>query len=108
MIGKNINLLTTAASLWQNTSILAQNNEIKTIREPFLISESELFDILPKENFLLCGTAKNRLEIDSPNDDVIESDLIGLLAYQKFINNDFTTDLNPLYLRLPKIEARKK
>ena len=97
---------------------LAQNEEIMQITEPRLISYDELLQILPKEDFLLCGSGKkivkdlwikqqtwhNRNE----DNDILESCLIGLLALKKFQHSKSSKNLDPLYLRAPRISERKK
>ncbi|MDX2082956.1 MAG: tRNA (adenosine(37)-N6)-threonylcarbamoyltransferase complex dimerization subunit type 1 TsaB [Rickettsiales bacterium] len=86
---------------------------------PKLAKLEELAQIFPQEKFFLCGSGKKiaakileekkyKFEITNCEDEV-EADLVGLLAYEKFKNGEkFSTDLNPIYLRSPRISERKK
>jgi len=78
---------------------LAENEKLIQIMKPCLAREDELPKILPQENFFLCGTK---------NGDVVAADLIGVLAYEKFKNGEISQNLDPLYLRMPRISERKK
>jgi tRNA threonylcarbamoyladenosine biosynthesis protein TsaB len=87
--------------------------------EPKLAKLEELSQIFPKEKFFLCGSGKKiaaeilqkekyQFEINEEEDEV-EADLVGLLAYEKFKSGEeFSTNLNPIYLRGPRISERKK
>ena len=86
---------------------------------PQLSSLSDLPNIFPSTNFFLCGSGKKiaekiltekncKFEI-STEEDVIEADLVGLLALEKFHNStEFSENLDPIYLRAPRISERKK
>lgn len=95
---------------------------------PELISESitpqlarldDLPKIFPKEKFFLCGSGKKiaakilkkeNLEFEmSEEEDEITADLIALLAYEKFQKDKTgSKNLDPIYLRAPRISERKK
>ncbi len=87
--------------------------------DPQLTKLEDLLEVLPKENFFLCGSGKNiaaeilkkensQFEM-SENDDEIEAGFVALLAYKKFKESgEGSKDLDPLYLRSPKISERKK
>ncbi len=86
---------------------------------PQLSSLDDLENILPTTNFFLCGSGKKiaakilseknvKFEM-SEEEDVIEADLVGLLALEKFGNSaEFSENLDPIYLRSPRISERKK
>ncbi len=87
--------------------------------EPQLARRDDLLSIFPKEKFFLCGSGKKiaaeilkkekrKFEM-SEEEDEIEADLIALLAHKKFQKNrKGTQDLDPIYLRDPRISERKK
>lgn len=86
---------------------------------PQLSSLADLPNILPTTNFFLCGSgkkiaAKILTERNSEfkmieEEDVIEADLVGLLALEKFRKSaEFSENLDPIYLRAPRISERKK
>lgn len=77
----------------------AQNEAITQITETQLISYAELSKNLPADDFFLCGIK---------NGDMIEAELVGLLAYEKFSNSEISQNFAPLYLREPRITERKK
>ncbi len=97
----------------------SKNQKIEQVTEPFLARVEELLEILPKTNFFLCGSGKkiaaeilqkqNRsFEMEEGKDEVT-AELVGLLAYERFQENFETTEnLEPIYLRSPRIEKRKK
>jgi tRNA threonylcarbamoyladenosine biosynthesis protein TsaB len=90
---------------------LVENGKIITIAEPLLLRPEELNNFLNEDDFILCGTAKKIIGGNfrmSEEDDNIEANLVGLLGYEKFNDGYFGADDSPLYLRLPKIEKRKK
>lgn len=86
---------------------------------PQLSGLDELPNILPTTNFFLCGSGKKiaakilqekniKFEMNE-EEDVIEADLVGLLALEKFRNSpEFPENLDPIYLRSPRISERKK
>lgn len=97
----------------------SENQKVKQVTEPELVRLEELSNIFPSENFFLCGSGKKIaaeiLKQDEKNfkmneeEDVISADLIGLLAYEKFLNGEKDgNNANPIYLRGPKISERKK
>lgn len=87
-------------------------------KEPNIMSLDEILKIIPKEKFLLCGSATkiideilqkksiNNYEI-APEFKAIEAQYIANLAYEKFQNNFESTNLDPIYLREPNITKRK-
>lgn len=95
------------------------DQKTKTEAEPKLAKLEELAQIFPQEKFFLCGSGKKiaakileeaqyQFEMNEEEDE-IESAVVGLLAYEKFKNGEkFSTDLNPIYLRSPRITERKK
>lgn len=88
-------------------------------KQPDLARLEDLHQIFPKEKFFLCGSGKKIaaeiLEKEnydfemSQEEDEIEADLIALLALEKFKkNNKDSENLEPIYLRAPRITERKK
>lgn len=86
---------------------------------PQLANLDNLPAIFPKEKFFLCGSGKkiaaeilekeNRDFEISEEEDEVEADTIALLAYEKFQKDqNGSIDLDPIYLRSPKISERKK
>lgn len=101
-----------------NEFFCAEFSTLKQVLEPQLVKPDELSRIAPQEKFLLCGSGKKiaakilekanfQFEM-SDEEDVIEADLIGLLAYKKFCAGEISENLNPIYLRMPRVEQRKK
>jgi len=95
------------------------NYEIALGSIPRLARLEDLHQIFPKEKFFLCGSGKKIaaeiLEKEnydfemSKEEDEIEADLIALLALEKFTkNNKGSKNLEPIYLRAPRITERKK
>ncbi len=87
--------------------------------EPELSKLEDLAQILPKENFFLCGSGKNiaaeilkteNLQFEmSKTADEIEAGFVALLACEKFKESGKSSkNLDPLYLRSPRISERKK
>ena len=72
-----------------------ENKKLHCLTEPCLISASELQNLLPKTDFTICK--------ENPS-----ADLVGLLAFQKFQNKNFSKNSDALYLRAPRITERKK
>ena len=101
-----------------NEFFCAEFLTLKQVSEPQLAKPNELSQIAPQEKFLLCGSGKKiAAEIlkkenfqfkMSDEEDVIEADLVGLLAYKKFRAGEISENLNPIYLRMPRVEQRKK
>ena len=88
-------------------------------KQPDLARLEDLHQIFPKEKFFLCGSGKKiaaeileKKNYDfemSQEEDEIEADLIALLALEKFTkNNEGSKNLEPIYLRAPRITERKK
>lgn len=89
---------------------------LTTIKEPFLSESQDLSQEFLGDGYFLCGSGKSdvanvlkdKIKQISQEEDRVEAPLIALLAYDKFKNGEETDNLNPLYLRNPKIEKRKK
>ena len=116
--GKIVTVLDAKMDEFFYAEFLSQNNKITQLVEPSLLKAEDLSNKNISEKFLLCGSGKkiaaeilkkshNNFEI-SEGEDLVESDLIGLLAYEKFCNSYESPNSDPLYLRDPKITARKK
>lgn len=87
--------------------------------EPQLATLDYLLEILPKTPFFLCGSGKKiaaeilkkenvKFEMDETEDE-IEANEIGLLAQEKFKKDGkYSENLDPIYLRKPRISERKK
>lgn len=87
--------------------------------EPQLATLDYLLEILPKTPFFLCGSGKKiaaeilkkenvKFEMDEEEDE-IEANEIGLLAQEKFKKDGkYSENLDPIYLRNPRISERKK
>jgi tRNA threonylcarbamoyladenosine biosynthesis protein TsaB len=100
----------------------AQNQKIKQIAKPKLVRLESFLDIFPSEKFFLCGSGKkiaaeilkkNKKDFEmSEEKDEVFADLIGRLAYEKFLNDASEekgcNNFDPIYLRSPKISERKK
>lgn len=90
-----------------------------TIDQSQLVKLEDLATILPEQNFLLCGSgkkiaakilaqAKRPFKITNDEDDS-HAALICKLAYHKFnVEKQDSQNLDPLYLRQPRISQRKK
>ncbi len=86
---------------------------------PCLARSDDLLKIFPKENFFLCGSGKNiaaeilkntdfKFEI-SKEEDEVEAQFVAFLAFEKFQENlSANKNLDPIYLREPRISERKK
>lgn len=87
--------------------------------KPKLAKLEDLSNIFPREPFFLCGSGKNivtkiltketfKFEI-SENEDELAASFIALLAHKKFQTaQSGSKNLDPIYLRLPRISSRKK
>jgi len=86
---------------------------------PRLARLEDLHQIFPKEKFFLCGSGKKiaaeilekeNYDFEMSNEeDEIEADSIAILALEKFTkNNKGSKNLEPIYLRAPRITERKK
>ncbi len=106
-------------------SFAAQNGKLTQLTEPQIATLENIADAAPQENFVqenffLCGSGKKTVskilskknlahEMNDEEEDVIEADLVGLLALEKFNRGEKSTDdCDPIYLRAPKISERKK
>jgi tRNA threonylcarbamoyladenosine biosynthesis protein TsaB len=89
-----------------------ENNQLEPSIEPMLISINELVNFLPKEKFILAGSAKNIIKNNLENalisleEDFIDAENIALLAEEKYLKNK-NTNSSALYIREPKISQRK-
>lgn len=90
-----------------------------SIKPPQLARTDDLLNILPQENFFLCGSGKiiageilktaNRKFESNDEEDEASADLVAMLAYEKFKSGESCSDnLDPIYLRSPRISKRKK
>ena len=90
-----------------------ENGQLKSSFEPMIIKVEELKDFLPKEKFLLAGSAKNMIKDDLENaiisseEDFIDAKNIALLAEEKYSPNH-NLQSSALYIREPKISQRKR
>lgn len=99
---------------------IIKNQKVVQLAQPSLIGLEQLSEIPSKEKFLLCGSGKkivsellkkpglstSNFEV-SEEEDMINADLIAILAHQKFCQGEAESNLDPLYLREPKIGKRK-
>lgn len=87
--------------------------------DPKLATLDDLKTLFPTENFFLCGSGKTiaakMLEAQgrqfnmNNETDIVEAESLGLLAYEKHHNKEIQNqNLNPLYLRQPRISKRTK
>ncbi len=89
-----------------------ENNQLKPIFEPMMIAVDELKNFLPKEQFILAGSAKNMIKdnlenaIISDEEDFIDAKNIALLAAESLLPNHDSKS-SALYIRQPKISQRK-
>jgi tRNA threonylcarbamoyl adenosine modification protein YeaZ len=91
---------------------------------PGIVKSNDLLQILPGKNFLLCGSGKKAAAaiLQKENikfqmteeEDIIEADLVALLAYEKFQKDqerqerqERDINFDPIYLRKPQISERK-
>ena len=89
-------------------SFESRNGKLEPILESQLIKQEDIKNFLPKENHLLCGSAKNIIsQNETPHEEIVEADTVGLLALEKFNRKDERDD-DALYLRAPRITERKK
>jgi tRNA threonylcarbamoyladenosine biosynthesis protein TsaB len=102
---------------------VASFKETKQITKSQLVKSVDLINFIPKSKFILCGSGKKiassfllknasqfeikNFEIEN-DDDFIEADLVGLLAYEKINQEKTVVNNEALYLRKPKITKRKK
>ncbi len=78
----------------------SENGKLRRLTESRLVAKDEFTKISQQHNFI-CGNTTN--PEDGPS-----ADFIGLIAHEEFANNKNPSDLDPSYLRLPKISERKK
>lgn len=89
-----------------------KDNQLKPSFEPALITANAFKNFLPKEEFLLAGSAKNIIKdnltnaIISPEEDFIDAKNIALLAEEKYLKGN-NLKSSTLYIRQPKISQRK-
>jgi tRNA threonylcarbamoyladenosine biosynthesis protein TsaB len=112
--GKISVLLDAAMNEFFYAEFFAENEVVSEVSEPRLLRVENLSEAFPEEEFFLCGSGKNlingtnfKCEIAEGNDG-IEADLIGLLALKKFYAGKISENLNPVYLRAPRVTERKK
>lgn len=89
--------------------------EIKsTTITPQITTLHNIQDLAPRNNFFLCGSATSIVAPllqsssfqNSKENDIIEADIIAHMAFE--MQNRQSTNLNPIYLRSPRITKRKK
>ena len=91
---------------------IIENNQLKPSFEPMMIAVGELKSFLPKEQFILAGSAKNMIKDSLENaiifdqEDFIDAKNIALLAEEKYSKNQDSKS-SALYIRQPKISQRK-
>lgn len=102
---------------------IASFKENQQITKSQLVKSDDLINFIPKSKFILCGSGKKiissfllenysqfeikNFEIEN-DDDFIEADLVGLLAYKKINQEKIVINNEALYLRKPQITKRKK
>jgi tRNA threonylcarbamoyladenosine biosynthesis protein TsaB len=95
-----------------------EEGRLKAESEVELVKLEDIADFYGNEEFFLCGSGKKivaellekrglKFQMNE-EEDVIEADQLGFLALEKFQNGELSLDLNPVYLREPRIEKRKK
>jgi tRNA threonylcarbamoyladenosine biosynthesis protein TsaB len=117
--GKIFALLDAGIDEFFFAEFFAQNQKIEQIVEPGLVRFGELLEIFPQDKFFLCGSGKKfaaeilkkenfEFEMEGEGDE-IGAESIGLLALEKFQKGEqISENLNPIYLRAPRISERKK
>ena len=89
----------------------SKEEKFEQILPPYIARQEQLLEIVKEDNFFICGSGQKMISSHfkmSKNDDILEADLVGKLALKKFYDKDFSENKNPIYLRAPKIEMRKK
>ena len=89
-------------------------NSIKVV--PQITTTKNIRNLIPKEDFFLCGSANSIITpilqsnnfLHATENDVIEAKFIAQMAFKLYNTNYKAVDLNPLYLRSPRITKRKK
>lgn len=89
------------------------NHKIKPIKEPILADSSQINDLLPKEDFLLCSNFENLIDLPenclvANNVEVIDAAVIAFLAKDIYLESNCPGSIEPLYIRKPKIGGNKK
>jgi tRNA threonylcarbamoyladenosine biosynthesis protein TsaB len=97
---------------------LVENGRLKAASEVELVKLEDISKFYGKEEFFICGSGKKiaaeilkkeNLKFKmNEKEDVIEADFIGLLALEKFSAGEISENLDPIYLREPRIEKRKR
>jgi tRNA threonylcarbamoyladenosine biosynthesis protein TsaB len=94
---------------------VGENGKVKAASNLELVRFEDVKEFFNEDDFLLCGSGKKIIKESlkskfemSDEEDFIEAELIGMLAYEKFQVEGESKNLNPVYLREPKIEKRKK
>jgi len=78
----------------------AENNKLLQTTESRIVNSDEFINISKQYDFI-CGNARNVQDFAS-------ADLIGLIAYEEFIEGKNNSNVSPSYLRMPNISERKK
>ncbi len=104
---------------------IVENNCLKMLNQPSLVESSQIMDYflslerIKNQPWFLAGSGKNLIakllenkdfKLDE-DEDIIEADLIGLYLNQKFVVanlQDQQSEQEAIYLRPPRISARKK
>ena len=90
-----------------------ENGGIKSSFEAIIIKSEDIKNFLPQEQFLIVGSAKLMIKdvvenaIIFQQEDFIDAKNIALLALEKYHTNNNIEDSQALYIRKPKITARK-
>lgn len=106
----------------KNIFIQRFDSELKALTEPAIIKykSDELVNLLPKDSseFVLCGSGKGLVKdiikdleksfIIEDNNDIIDAQNIAKLGMVKLNRKEFDNDVEPLYLRPPRISKRKE
>jgi tRNA threonylcarbamoyladenosine biosynthesis protein TsaB len=109
--------LDAAANEFFCAEFFVKNQKLITSLKPQLTSLEAITNFFPQEKFFLCGSGKKIIAdfVKEKNftlteeKDEITAGLVGLLAYEKFCKDEKSSeDLNPLYLRAPRITERKR
>jgi len=111
--GEIFTLLDAGMDEFFGAKFFAENGAIKEVIKPHLIRLEDLSEFLPKEKFFLCGSGKNLIDgkkflCEFAKEDAFEADAIGLAALEKFHAGEISEDINPIYLRAPKVTQRRR
>jgi len=77
----------------------AENGKLERLTESRLVDNAGFAKTSLEHNFI-CGNAKNI-------EDGVSADLLGLMAYEEFVSGKSFVDVDPSYLRMPRISKRK-